>query len=97
MPWQPVDRSDKQHAAAVKPQRTCLVALLALLGMAPAYANSVTAGSIISKNNAIANASCSMPAGSQITGVKCTTIIRDLSARYRCTVQWIPAPSKGDG
>jgi len=81
----------------VKPQRTTWLALLALLGTAPAHAGSVTAGSIISKTDAIANASVSMPAGSQITGVKCTTLIRDLSARYRCTVLWIPAPSKGDG
>ena len=81
----------------MKPQRTSWLALLALLGTAPAYAGSVTAGSIISKTDAIANASASMPAGSQITGVKCTTLIRDLSARYRCTVQWSPAPSKGDG
>jgi hypothetical protein len=81
----------------VKLQRTCLVAVLALLGMAPAYAGSNTAGSIISKTNAIANASASMPAGSQITGVKCTTMIRDLSARYRCTVDWGPAPGNGDG
>jgi hypothetical protein len=81
----------------VKPQRTTWPALLALLGTAPAHAGSVTAGSIISKTDAIANASVSIPAGSQITSVKCTTMIRDLSARYRCTVQWIPAPSKGDG
>jgi len=80
----------------VKPQHTYWLVLLALLSAAPAHAGSVTAGSIISKSDAIANASSSMPAGSQITGVNCTTMIRDLSARYRCTVQWIPAPSKGD-
>ena len=57
----------------------------------------MTAGSIISKTDAIANASAPMPAGSRVTSVTCTTLIRDLSARYRCTVQWIPAPSKGDG
>ena len=79
----------------MKPQHTSWLALLALLDPAPAHAGSVTAGSIISKTDA--NASASMPAGSQITGVKCTTLIRDLSARYRCTVQWIPALSKGDG
>lgn len=71
----------------MKPQHTYWLALLALLGTAPAHASSVTAGSIISKTDAIGNASVSMPAGSQITSVKCTTLIRDLSARYRCTVQ----------
>lgn len=80
----------------MKPQQTTWLVPLALLSAAPAHAGSVTAGSIISKSDAIANASSSMPAGSQITGVNCTTLIRP-SARYRCTVQWIPAPSKGDG
>ena len=59
----------------------------ALLGMAPAYSGSHTAGSITSQTDAIANASATMPAGSPITAVKCTTKIRDISARYRCTVQ----------
>jgi len=81
----------------VKPPSAWLITVLALLGTAPVHAGSDTAGSIISKTDAISNASASMPAGSEITNVQCTTMIRDLSARYRCTVYWGPAPGNGDG
>jgi hypothetical protein len=37
---------------------------------------------------AIAQASAAMPASDQITNTRCIDMIRDLSSRYRCTVQW---------
>jgi hypothetical protein len=73
--------------------RTTLIptlGLLTLLSAGPALAGSATAGSIISKQDAIDNAANAMPIGNEITGVRCTTMIRALSARYRCTVQWSP-------
>jgi hypothetical protein len=51
----------------------------------------------MSKTNAIANATASMPAGNTVTDVRCLTIIKDQSARYRCTVYWSPAAQQGDG
>ena len=69
--------------------------LLTLLSTTPALAGSATAGSLISKQNAIDNATNSMPTGNQVTGVRCITMIRALSARYRCTVQWSPETSEG--
>lgn len=54
----------------------------------PAQAGSSTAGSIISKADAIATASSAMPAGQVITAVQCLTMVRDLSPRYSCTVTW---------
>ena len=58
----------------------------------PALAGSSTAGSIISKADAIATASGSMPAGQVITAEHCLTMVRDLSARYSCTVTWADPP-----
>jgi len=61
---------------------------LLLCCAAPAVAGSNTAGSIISKQNAIATASSALPSGAQINAVQCITLIRDLSPRYSCTVRW---------
>lgn len=72
-------------------------AALALLPMAPAQAGSATAGSIMSKQAAIATATSSMPAGNSVTRSRCTTMVRALSARYSCTVWWSPTPLEGDG
>ena len=71
--------------------------LVALLSATPALAGSATAGSIISKQNAIANATTSMPAGNTVTKTDCTTMVRALSARYRCTVYWSPTDGGSDG
>ena len=73
------------------------LAALGLLQAVPALAGSATAGSIMSKQAAVANATSSMPAGNAVTRSSCTTMVRDLSARYSCTVWWSPATSKGDG
>jgi hypothetical protein len=73
------------------------IGLLSLLAGAPAMAGSATAGSIMSKQQAIASASSNMPAGNRVSRVECTTLVRDLSPRYSCTVWWSPAPRQGDG
>lgn len=70
---------------------SALAAILLLAGAGPASAGSGTSESIISRQDAIAGASSGMASGDQITGTRCTTMIRDLSARYRCTVTWGPA------
>jgi len=75
--------------------RVLLPALLLAIA-APAQAGFATAGSIISAQDAIDTASSSMPPGGQVTSVRCTTMVRDLSARYRCTVQW-SSPDAGAG
>lgn len=80
---------------------TRLLSSLALAGSVvvaagmPGFAGSCTAGSIISQEDAIATASSSRPAGLPITDVSCTTLIRDLSPRYRCTVTWDDAVRQG--
>ncbi len=61
---------------------------LVMAGAAPGWAGSGTAESIISRQDAIAQASAAMPAGDQITNTRCIDMIRDMSSRYRCTVQW---------
>jgi hypothetical protein len=73
------------------------LASLALLHLPPAQAGSATAGSILSKQAAIAIATSSMPAGNSVTGSRCATMVRALSARYSCTVWWSPAALTGDG
>ena len=69
-----------------------LVGLVALASGSPALAGSATAGSIISKADAIATAASGMPAGQVITAERCLTMVRDLSARYSCTVTWGDPP-----
>jgi hypothetical protein len=70
----------------------CGIGILALslvmAAAAPSWAGSGTAESIISRQDAIAQASAAMPAGDQITNTQCVDMIRDMSSRYRCTVQW---------
>lgn len=77
--------------------RRCVFAGLVLLllpGGAPASAGSCSGGSIMSRTNAIADASSCMPPGAQITGEHCITMIRDMSPRYQCSVTWsVPATS----
>jgi hypothetical protein len=70
--------------------------LIALLSAPAAQAGSATASSLMSAQNAIDNAMVSMPAGSQVTQTSCTTMVRALSARYRCTVEWQPAAGGSD-
>lgn len=68
--------------------RALLVAVVVVATGSPAVAGSSTAGSIISKADAIATARSAMPAGQVVTGERCLTMVRDLSPRYRCTVTW---------
>lgn len=74
-----------------------LALLLAGLSLAPvllpaaAQAGATVAESIISKEDAINDAKQLMPAGAVVSQVDCIDMIRDLSSRYRCIVQWIPA------
>ena len=58
----------------------------------PAQAGVGVAESIISKDDAINDAKQGMPPGAVVTQVDCIDMIRDLSPRYRCIVQWVPAP-----
>jgi hypothetical protein len=51
----------------------------------------------MSQQAAIAIATSSMPAGNSVTRSQCTTMVRALSARYRCTVWWSPGTGVGDG
>ena len=81
----------------MRPLMLPALAALAAFQMAPAQAGSATAGSLLSKQAAIAIATSSMPAGNSVTGSRCTTMVRALSARYSCTVWWSPAPLQGDG
>ena len=73
------------------------LAAVGLLQGTPALAGSATAGSIMSKQAAIAIATSSMPPGNSVSRVQCTTMVRALSARYRCTVWWSPATGVGGG
>ncbi len=73
------------------------LAAIGLLQSPSALAGSATAGSIMSKQAAIAIATSSMPAGNSVNRVQCTTMVRALSARYRCTVWWGPATGEGGG
>ncbi len=66
--------------------------LAPLLLTAPAQAGVGVAESIISKDDAINDAKQAMPPGAVVTQVDCIDMMRDLSPRYRCIVQWIPAP-----
>ena len=38
-----------------------------------------------------------MPPGNSVSRVQCTSMVRALSARYRCTVWWCPATGVGNG
>lgn len=62
--------------------------LLAGWAVPPAAAGSCSGGSIISRQNAIADASSCLPPGAQITAEHCITLIRDLSPRYQCSLTW---------
>jgi hypothetical protein len=73
------------------------VAAFGLLQSTPALAGSATAGSIMSQQAAIAIATSSMPAGNSVTRAQFITMVRALSARYRCTLWWSPATGEGDG
>ncbi len=56
-----------------------------------ARADGGTAGSLISRQDAIRNATLWMPPGARITSTNCTEMVIDSSARYVCTVQWGPS------
>jgi len=66
--------------------------LTALAGLAlPAQAGGGTAGSLLSRQAAIQQATLWMPPGARITSTDCTQMVIDSSARYVCTVQWGPS------
>ena len=87
----------QMHWLAEVPNRSSRLLLLSLavvvLG-SPALAGSATAGSIISKADAIATAASGMPPGQVITAERCLTMVRDLSPRYSCTVTWTDPPQR---
>ena len=62
-----------------------------LLLAGEARADGGTAGSLMSRADAIRNATLWMPAGAQITSTDCTEMVMDSSPRYVCTVQWGPS------
>jgi hypothetical protein len=56
-----------------------------------ARADGGTAASLVSRENAIQNATLWMPPGARITSTDCTEMLIDSSPRYVCTVEWGPA------
>lgn len=71
------------------------LALLLAMGSAPglpppAHAGGSTAGSLVSREEAIRQATLWMPDTAQITSINCTEMVIDSSPRYVCTVQWGP-------
>lgn len=68
--------------------------LMVSLMPAAARAGAIVAESIISRDDAISDAKQLMPAGAIVSQVDCVEMIRDLSARYRCIVQWIPGGTR---
>lgn len=58
----------------------------------PARADGGTAGSLMSREAAIQQATLWMPPGARITSTSCTELVVDASPRYVCTVQWGPPP-----
>ena len=56
-----------------------------------ARADGGTAGSLISREDAIRNATLWMPPNARITSTDCTEMVIDSSPRYVCTVQWGPS------
>ena len=57
----------------------------------PARADGGSASSLLSRQDAIQQATLWMPRGAQITSTNCTEMIIDSSVRYFCSVQWGPA------
>ena len=70
---------------------TAAAAAAVLLLPGEARADGGTAGSLVSRENAIQNASLWMPPGARITSTECTEMLIDSSPRYVCTVEWGPA------
>lgn len=58
----------------------------------PVRADGGTAGSLMSREAAIQQATLWMPPGARITSTSCTELVVDASPRYVCTVQWGPPP-----
>lgn len=90
------------HSAATPARLTAVTARLAaaaataaavLLLPGEARADGGTAASLMSRENAIQNATLWMPPGARITSTNCTEMVIDSSTRYVCTVQWGPSES----
>ena len=82
-----------QRSATPVPLVACagvLVAGALLLLPGAARADGGTAGSLISREDAIRNATLWMPSGARITSTNCTEMVIDSSLRYFCSVQWGP-------
>jgi hypothetical protein len=70
-----------------------LAGVMALAAMPlPVRADGGTAGSLMSREAAIQQATLWMPPGARITSTSCTELVVDASPRYVCTVQWGPPP-----
>lgn len=70
---------------------TAAAAAAVLLLPGEARAGGGTAASLVSRENAIQNATLWMPPGARITSTNCTEMLIDSSPRYVCTVEWGPA------
>jgi hypothetical protein len=84
------------HRHAISPLICCSLgagatAAMALALMLPARADGGSASSLLSRQDAIQQATLWMPRGAQITSTDCTEMIIDSSVRYFCSVQWGPS------
>lgn len=88
------------HSSATPVRLTAVTARLAaaattaaavLLLPGEARADGGTAASLMSRENAIQNATLWMPPGARITSTNCTEMLIDSSPRYVCTVEWGPS------
>ena len=67
--------------------------LLGVLSGGAARAGSATAESIWNQANALEQARQQVPAGATVTREICSEIEVGMSPRYRCSVEWQPAPA----
>ena len=79
----------RPHATVAAAVIGASAGLTALAGLAlPAQAGGGTAGSLLSRQAAIQQATLWMPPGARITSTNCTVMVIDSSPRYFCSVQW---------
>ena len=82
-------RMDEAAAFAATAATAAGLTALAVLPL-PARADGGSASSLLSRQDAIQQATLWMPRGAQITSTNCTEMIIDSSVRYFCSVQWGP-------
>jgi len=81
------------HGLGAAAPFAALVGVMALAALPmPVRADGGTAGSLMSREAAIQQATLWMPPGARITSTSCTELVVDASPRYVCTVQWGPPP-----